>query len=311
MRCHIYLQTIKDIRRYYIHYMSLHQCYMFDFTLKYEESINGDYRKIKSLLKQKCKKGIFQLEKSSGGYFHWQGRISLIRKTRLVALISFFKNIDFMNKIHLSCTNAETAYNQNFEYVTKTESRVEGPYDINYTEPELTRQLLMFNSWDLFPWQKKLKSLALEFNLRKIDIIYNPRGNEGKSLFSEHMEYVGIAEEVPPYRLMDDIFQWVCCRPTKPCYILDMPRGMKKDKLGDLYSGIEIIKNGVAYDKRNRARKIRFDRPRIFVFTNTLPCFALMSKDRWNIWYINDTNELIEFKLPNNENILFSSSDEE
>lgn len=288
--------------------MSLHQCYMFDFTLKYEKSINGDYRIIKSLLKRKCKKAIFQLEKSELGYLHWQGRFSLIKKTRLGALISFFKKIDYMNKIHLSATNAETAYNENFDYVSKDDTRVEGPYDINITEPELTRQLMMFNSWELYPWQKKLKMRSLEFDLRKIDIIYNPHGNEGKSLFSEHMEFVGLAEEVPPYRLMDDIFQWVCCRNIKPCYIFDMPRGMKKDRLGDLYSGIEVIKNGVAYDKRNRARKIRFDRPRIFVFTNTLPCFELMSKDRWSVWTINEENELIEFNP--HENYLFSSDEE-
>jgi hypothetical protein len=80
-----------------------------------------------------------------------------------------------------------------------------------------------------------------------------------------------------------------------------MPRGMKKDKLGDFYSGIEVIKNGVAYDKRYTAKKIRFNRPRIFVFTNTLPELNLMSKDRWVIWTIinNDLikwNELLENK---------------
>lgn len=62
-----------------------------------------------------------------------------------------------------------------------------------------------------------------------------------------------------------------------------MPRGMKKDKLGEFYAGIEIIKNGVAYDKRYTAKKIRFDRPNIFVFTNMLPVFELLSKDRWCI----------------------------
>lgn len=86
---------------------------------------------------------------------------------------------------------------------------------------------------------------------------------------------------------MDDIFQWVYGRPVRKAYFIDMPRGMKKDKLADLYSGIEIIKNGVAYDKRHTPKKKRFDRPRIFVFTNELPCFDLMSKDRWNVWIIN------------------------
>jgi hypothetical protein len=115
------------------------------------------------------------------------------------------------------------------------------------------------------------------------------------------MEYNGLAEEVPPYRMMDDLYQWVYGRPTKKCYIFDMPRGLKKDNLGDFYSGIEVIKNGVAYDKRNYPKKKRFDRPRIFVFTNTLPKFSLMSKDRWNLWTIDEDKELIPFKISEEE----------
>ena len=52
---------------------------------------------------------------------------------------------------------------------------------------------------------------------------------------------------------------------------------------------------GGAYDKRYTAKKIRFGRPNIFVFTNTLPELSLMSKDRWKIWTINDDNELINY----------------
>ncbi len=115
------------------------------------------------------------------------------------------------------------------------------------------------------------------------------------------MEYKGIAEEVPPYRLMDDIFQWVCTRPIKPIYIFDMPRGMKKDKLADFYSGIEIIKNGVAFDKRHSAKKIRFNRPRIIVFTNELPVLELMSTDRWKIWKINNKFELNKYIIENTD----------
>ena len=226
------------------------QCYCYDFTLKYEESLNGDYRIIRNHLKQICKKGVFQLEKGlDADYIHWQGRFSLMKKKRLHALIKFFKNIESMNKIHLSVSTSSVAQNDDFNYVSKEETRIQGPYDITKEEPVETRQLKMFKTWELYPWQKKLKLLSNEFDLRKIDIIYNPIGNEGKSLFSEHMEFEGLAEEVPPYRLMDDIFQWVCCREIKKCYIFDMPRGMKKDKLGDLYSVIEVIKNGVAYDK--------------------------------------------------------------
>ncbi len=114
------------------------------------------------------------------------------------------------------------------------------------------------------------------------------------------MESEGLVEEVPPYRLMDDIFQWVHSRPKKKAYFLDLPRGMKKDKLGDLDAGIEIIKNGVCYEKLYQAKKIPFDRPRIFVFTNTLPNLELMSMDRWAIHKVNPDYSLSSYE-PNEE----------
>ena len=43
-------------------------------------------------------------------------------------------------------------------------------------------------------------------------------------------------------QLMDDIFSWVCSRPIKPCYIFELPGGMKKDRLADLYNGIEAAR---------------------------------------------------------------------
>ena len=67
------------------------------------------------------------------------------------------------------------------------------------------------------------------------------------------------SSESPHFRLMDGIFQWVYSCPRKRFYVFDMPRGMKKDKLEDFYSGIEVIKNGIAYDKRYTANKIRFN----------------------------------------------------
>jgi hypothetical protein len=151
-----------------------------------------------------------------------------------------------------------------------------------------------FNSWGLLPWQQQLKTQTDSFHLRAIDFVYDEKGNQGKSLFTEYLEYLGGAEEIPPFRLMDDIFQWVATRPIKKLYIVDMPRGMKKDKLGEFYSGIEVIKNGLAYDKRYSATKIRFDRPRVIVFANQLPDFDLMSVDRWKIWKISG-QELVQF----------------
>lgn len=246
-------------------------------------------------LKGIAKHYVFQIEMGDTGYRHYQGRMSLIKRRRKKEKHLLLKLFKEKPPNYLEPTCSPEAFKGEAFYCMKEDTRIEGPWQDTDEVRVLTKQMKIFNSFELRPYQSQLKEMAQHFDMRKIDLIFDPNGNIGKSLFSEYLEYCGLAEEIPPFRLMDDIFQWVCTRPIKPCYIVDMPRGMKKDKLGDFYSGIEIIKNGVAYDKRYNAKKIRFDRPRVFVCTNTLPEFSLMSKDRWNVWVIDEEFRMSQF----------------
>lgn len=248
---------------------------------------------IKGFLKGIAKSFVFQLEQGDTGYRHYQGRLRLIKKRRKNQALKLF--VTPPNYL-MPTVNSEYLNGDAF-YMMKKDTRVG---DDIYTDKDevkiLTKQLALYNSWEERPFQSKIREMANTFDLRKIDLVWDTTGNCGKSMLCEKLEYDGIAEEIPPFRMMDDIFQWVCSRPIKKAYIVDMPRGMKKDRLGDFYSGIEVIKNGVAYDKRYSAKKIRFDRPRIFVFTNTLPNLDLMSKDRWCIWKVNKRYELVKIE---------------
>lgn len=259
------------------------QIAVWDLTIPEDRIALAD---LKGLLVAVCKRWCFQLEKGAEtGYLHWQCRVSLDKKLRL----NEFRQTPLGSLGHLSPTSKAGALKANFySYCTKGKTREKGPWCDTDEEKVLTRQLKMFETFELYPWQKQVCDMSTQFNMRTIDIIYDVTGNLGKSIFGEWMEYVSLAEEIPPFRLMDDIFQWVFGRPKAAAYFVDMPRGMKKDKLADFYSGLEIIKNGVAYDKRYTARKVRFDRPRVFVFTNELPCFDLMSRDRWRVWNVVD-----------------------
>lgn len=275
--------------------MSKNQIAVWDF--RYNADVFESHNELIDTLQGVAKHYCFQLELGDNGYRHYQGRLSLIKKRRYAEkhlLLKLFKEKP-PNYLEPT-TNAESTRGEAF-YVCKDDTRISGPWKDTDEVRYDTKQLRIFNKMPLRPWQQRLRDMADSFDMRKIDIIYDAQGNIGKSMFSEFMEYEGLAEEIPPFRLMDDIFQWVCSRPVKKCYIIDMPRGMKKDKLGDLYAGIEVIKNGVAYDKRYNAKKLRFDRPRIFVFTNTLPCFDLMSKDRWNVWTVKKYPELQDYRL--------------
>jgi len=253
-------------------------CCVFDFT----DNHFNDISLLKNYLRKYCKKWCFVGEEVSRK--HWQGRCSLKVKKRLTEIPNELK-------MHFSITS--NANKTNTFYIEKGETAITDVYS-DFDDIIETKQLRLFNSFEMRPWQKKILEMSQVFDMRAIDIIHDQVGNIGKSLFGEHMESLRLAEEIPPFRLMDDIFQWVYGRPKAKSYFVDMPRGMKKDRLGDFYSGIEIIKNGVAYDKRYTAKKVRFDRPRIFIFTNELPNFSLMSKDRWRVWNVTENYDLIE-----------------
>lgn len=251
----------------------------YDFRYNADDLCPDD---IRNYLEGIAKRYVFQKEKGDTGYIHYQGRLSLIKKRRKHEAIKLFGSAP---NYFEPTTNPEF-YKGDAFYQVKKDTRIDGPFTDKDEIKIKTAQLKLFLGWGLRPYQERIVKESQIFDMRKINLIWDTTGCCGKSILSEYMEYLGLSEEVPSYRLMDDIFQWVATRPIKKCYIVDMPRGMKKDKLGDFYSGIEVIKNGVAYDKRYKATKIRFDRPRIFVFTNTLPNLELMSQDRWVIWKI-------------------------
>ena len=261
--------------------------YKFDFTLSCE--ICDDYSIIKKLLEEFCKSGSFQKEESVNGYLHYQGRISLKNKLTINQLVK--ATPVSLKGIHWSPTSNNCTDD---DYVTKEYTRHSGPWELHEVVPIKTKQLIEFETHELYPWQVKVRDSCLVYDDRTINMIYDPVGNIGKSIFCEYLEWNDLAEEIPPFRLMDDIFQWVYSYHSKKAYFIDLPRGMKKDKLGDFYSGIEIIKNGVCYDKRYTGRKMRFTRPCIWIFSNMLPCFTLMSPDRWKVWTVNQESMSLE-----------------
>lgn len=274
--------------------MSKHNNAIAVWDFRYNEDTFRDKDELIDTLKGVAKHYVFQLEESDSDYRHYQGRISLIKKRRSQEKHLLLKLFKGKPPNYIEPTTNSEYYRGDAFYACKEDTRILGPWTDKDEVKVSTKQLKYFNTLTKYPYQETLEQMCSQFCMRKIDLVYDPNGNIGKSIFSEYLEYEGLAEEIPPFRLMDDIFQWVASRPVKKCYIIDMPRGMKKDKLADLYSGIEIIKNGVAYDKRYNATKVRFDRPRIFVFTNALPVFSLMSHDRWNVWMVDDKKQLIK-----------------
>jgi len=255
----------------------------FDVTIPHEQY--ASWEDLHKKLVGWCSHFAFQLERGSSGYVHWQCRVQLIHKKTCVGLLS---EVAPAIHGHWSVTsNGIHPGPKAFSYVMKEDSRQDGPWDdtsLIQEKPQLTRQLRNFMEHEFYGWQKTCYDLAQVEDDRSINLIYDTYGNAGKSVFLEFLEYQGLAFEMPPLRQMEDIMEFAHSFPPQKCYIIDMPRGMKKDKLADFYSGLESIKNGVTYDKRYVGKKRRMDRPQVFVFTNCLPCFSLMTMDRWQIF---------------------------
>lgn len=242
-----------------------------------------------------AKKWVVQLEKGASGYEHWQGRISLPKKKRLSELKNLFRGAEKPLPNWIEPTVNKEHKKEAF-YCLKEDTRIDGPWDdVKYAKESryIPRHV---RGMKLRPWQQDVAEICKEYNDRVINLLYCAKGGIGKSMVIDYLDCHNIAESVPPLNDAKDIMQLVCCvvedrggsAHAPKAFTFDLPRAMKKDKLYGLYTAIEQIKDGRAYDLRYTYRRPRFDRPQIWVFTNTKPDMDHLSADRWRIWEVVD-----------------------
>lgn len=244
----------------------MNPCCVYDFTLPYKYRIES----VKNWLNKISKKWCFQLERGESGYYHYQGRFSLKVKSRL-------NNVYNPGKAHLSITSNENSGND--FYVTKIETRIKGPW--SNKDIEIPDDI---DGIELYQWQKDV--LNGKRNKRKINVIYNEAGGIGKSTLLRYALVHELASWIPAINDYKDIMRIAYDCPVRPIYIIDMPKAMKKDKLSQLYTGIEHLKDGIIFDDRYHFKYKVIRKPEVWVFTNTYPKLDYLSKDKWKIWVV-------------------------
>lgn len=271
--------------------------YVYDFTLPatYQVALPDEdyldcqitFADVMTELDKICKKYTFQKERGETGYNHYQGRFSLKKKIRKDQMVKWQP---WKTHCHFSVTSS--ASHRTNDYVMKEDTRVggpwEGPNDDRLRVPTHLRNIT------LRPWQQQLLDISQKYNSRKINIVFDNKGNIGKSILSLYMRVHGFARLIPgTVQDAKDICQLVCCMPVSKCYICDMPRAIPKYKLNGMYAAMEMILNGHIYDLRYKYTEKIFDPPNVIVFTNELPDPALLSPDRWDVWEVvpNEYNE--------------------
>jgi hypothetical protein len=267
--------------------MSNNPVYCFDFTLP-AEGLTDDV--VLTKIKNISKKGVFQLEEGElTKYRHYQGRISTIKKYRLSEIIK----LKVFEKIHWSITS--NASKSNYDYVSKDYTKIGETINITDKPNYIPRQIREIPS--LYPWQTSVISSLKQWDTRIVNMIYDPEGNKGKSILVGWIRAYKLGRALPPVNDFKDFLRMVCDLPTAPAYIVDMPRALKKDKLGGFYSAIETVKDGYAYDDRYTFTEKNFDCPVIWVMSNTLPDFSLLTRQRWKVWEITGDKELIPIDI--------------
>lgn len=255
--------------------------YVYDFT-KYQ----GSTLEIKTILIKYCKKWDFQLEECpTTKKEHYQGRFHLMVKKREGEVIKLLGG----TLGHITTTNTKAI--KDSEYVMKEDTRLEGPWsstdEIIYI-PKQIREISVLRTW-----QEQIKSKVNVWDTRSINFVHCPLGNIGKSTLIGYLRAHRLARVLPFCNDYKDILRMVCDMPTSRCYLLDMPRAIKKDKLFQFFSAIETIKDGYAYDDRYHFKEKVFDCPNIWIFSNMMPDLSLLSKDRWLIWEVDENDVLV------------------
>lgn len=257
--------------------------YRYDLTIFETASIKDDLTK---WCKQYCKKWGFQLEECpTTQKHHWQMRVSLKVKARKPPFMAW--------PAHVTPTQACLSQEEFYNYVEKESTRILGPFTDKDEPLYIPRQIRMITT--LRPWQQSIIDKSTVWDTRHIDWIFCPTGNIGKSTLCGYIRANNLGRILPVCNDYKDLMEIICDSPTSTVYLMDLPRAIRKDKLYQLYSAIETLKDGYAFDRRYRFKEKIFDCPNIFVFSNTLPDIDLLSNDRWRIWSVAG-NELIPFQ---------------
>lgn len=263
-------------------------CRTWDLTVSADGTVAQE--KLKDYYDAKCTKWIFQKERGEEtGYEHFQCRFTLRKKMRFTNLRERLIEELGISGFHLTPTSKHCIRKDEEYYVTKEDTRIDGPWR-NTTETPVQKY---WSNVTLRPWQEQIVREIENYvpEIRIVNLIVNTRGNEGKSFLTT---YLGVHEKILEMPVMDDykdvmqhLFSTYEDGKTVPIFI-DVPRGMSEKTAHGSYSAIETIKRGFLYDTRYRGRQRYIIPPCIYIFCNHFPNRNLLSWDRWNVRELRD-----------------------
>lgn len=263
----------------------------FDFTIFQKHMDIEDPNRIITILRPIFKNWVFQYELTQKGEVHIQMRARLWKRKRMDAALKFFNENGLHG--HCSATSTPAHKSKTFNYVMKADSRApgyDGPYsDIDDEEPkEKFSYIEEYESFEVKrPFQIQLDHIiAGKADRRTINLIVDPSGCSGKSLWQQYQWYTRDALQVPDMTDTKDIMQFCMSFKPKSLYIMNFPRAFDR-KMRGTFAALESLKDGYLYETRYRGQIRYQEPPHVLVFCNEVPDINYLSMDRWRIWGMN------------------------
>jgi len=226
-------------------------CFVWDFTASDDSNtLEG----IKDVLRTFTKRWAFQKETGTSGFVHYQGRISLKVKKSTEVLVQRELGVNW----HISRTTTENMDND--FYVTKQETRTEGPWtdkDVAYYMPRQLREAFE----KMRPWQRYIYDRKEDFDARTVNVIYDSIGNTGKSTIASLADCMGWGLDIDAGNDGQAIIQDVCDQcigmdtHAPGVLFVDLERSFRQTELWGMFTAIERIKKGKLSDRRYKYTK--------------------------------------------------------
>jgi hypothetical protein len=295
------------------------QCRGFDFTLPAPpvvsegegDSVSAMQRytdaaeKITRVLEQHCSQWVFQLERGEQtGYVHFQGRMRLREKGYVPKVLREWP-ATVLPGVHLSVTTCRAFTTRNFDYVTKDETRVQGPW----TERDVrlnSEQLAAFVASGIRPWHRAVVDTLRQQDHSHIDLLVHTAASQldrvDWAVFKEWLQHQKLSYQVQagveqPQHLLRCVFNL----PPQPGYTVTLPvYRLDRDglRLRKFLNAIEDVKCGESHDPRwNHRERIVRDRPRVLVSATAHPGRDVLSA-HWRCWMIDEAGQLVPFTPP-------------
>lgn len=223
---------------------------------------------------------LFQLERGEKeGKLHYQMYIKLHKKQRSITLEKEFRETIPHVGVQKCSTLGRCALKH---YCMKKTSRVKGPWG--------KRPIYFGNDLKVmetpFHWQYDLVDLLDQPpDDRTIIYIWEKTGNVGKSKLVKWMCFNKKATRIP----LGTATQLKCSvisEGAHKVYLIDIPRSIgSEERLGDLFSAIEEVKNGhIKTAMYGKPSELFMEPPHVVVFSNYPPSLKLCSVDRWKCY---------------------------